>query len=264
MSALHHIDSLELASERLDCVRRETEQIVERWDKRLRFPLTKLGERYVNGQLSVHIHYGRPGGANDSHSSACAILHSVKPLATVADSSGKWLSHDINQFPVFVELVDNVNLQKRKVASVPSLVWLQTIDSCQRRDAGNALYFSTKSGMFNFAVGLPDALLGRLANRELDLGGESLPAFGCRELPNEMVEGASKVMHNLSGDHAHSGNGNTCASKHSLAQNVEIPSIFIGYDYVSVGAKAESDNWKRRKEFGHLAVELSDVLIGPF
>lgn len=258
------IVSAELASERFDRIRRETEELFKKHDERLRFPLTKLGERYVNKQLCVHVHFRNLGGADESqHLSGCAIYHGVDDSLLESVRSKERLAGDFYEFPVFVELVEQMDLQKRRIEQVGSVVWLQPIDSCKRRNAGESLYFSTVSGMFHFAVGFPDeTLLPLLADGELDCALKLSSMFCTGKLPHHMIERRTEVVDDFASQNAQP--GHTLLSKSALANRLICLSILVGYDHVAIGAGFENRAWNGREELRNFGIEVTDILIGPF
>src|SRR5258706_16391885 len=58
--------SFELFRERLNRIRRETQEIMECWDNRLVIPPTKLAECYLCGHLCLHLHLRWTGDAHIS------------------------------------------------------------------------------------------------------------------------------------------------------------------------------------------------------
>lgn len=263
MSALCEIPaSTELISERLDRIRCETEQLLKKHEERLRFPLAKLGERYVKGQLCLHVHFKRANRLHDSDSATCAVFHCAEGLATGVHKPLEQVLIDSHQFPVFVELVQQVNLQERMVEEINSVVWLQTVNSCQRGEAGDALYFSTETGMFHFAVGFPDAFLSRLADGKLDFVRKPSSPFRIGKLPNEVVERRSKMVDNLASQDAKTRNLSTAYD--DLTEYLKSLPVVICQDGLIVGPSCSDDFGKPGEKLRNFDFEIADVLVGPF
>ena len=263
MSALPQLASPELCSEQFDRIGRETEQILKKWDERLRFPLSKLGERYLRKHLHVHLHLGwSRDGIHDPTTTACAVFYGLNSLQDHPPSISHSLRNDIYQLPVFVELVKDVDDQERRVVAVNSLIRLQAVDSYKCRGTGDSLYFSTVTGMFHFAVqSTQNTLRGRLTDGELNFVSELAPGLCRRELPNDMVKRGAQMMDNFSGEHTeswHCGSG-----ENPLSEFVKRISILVTEDNV-VPVEIESDSGQRSQELRDLGVEISDILIGPF
>ena len=61
----------------------------------------------------VHLHFRTAEGAEKPGTPAFAIFHCSDGLKGLRDSVGSGLGGNIQQFPVFVELVQGVDLQER-------------------------------------------------------------------------------------------------------------------------------------------------------
>ena len=181
---------------------------------------------------------------------------------TCPSGKGCRLRGDVDQFPVFVELVENMDLQERRIVPVGSLVWLQTVDSCKRRDTEDSLYFSTKTGMFHFAIKFSPHTFGRrFADGELDCASSPTPTFFGGKLPNDVVEGGAEVMDDFTSQDAQSRN---CGSaKNALAEFLKGFSVLVRKDYV-IPFQVPPDFGQRRYEGGNCGIEITDILVGPF
>ena len=168
--------SCELVSEQFNRIICETQKILERWDNRLVFPLSKLAERYLHGHLSFHLHLRR---TDNSHASRprpylprhhyadggnfCVGLHVELP-----GKGGEY------EFPVLVDSVHIVNEPEGIATRVFSEVRLQSVDSCQSGGTGNALYLSAVTAHFVFCNTAESAPRYRL---EIQSEWGTLPGF---------------------------------------------------------------------------------------
>src|SRR5208283_4254541 len=147
MSALQQFVPVELCSERFDRIRRETEQILERWDNRLVFPFRNVLECYLRGDLTPHVHF-KVSCADESRSQlVCALFqhcHSPK-LRTNTSVNCEEIDDKLPMFIGSVQVMDN---PKGMPMWCSSLVRLQPINFCQRTDTGDSLYFSAISAKF--------------------------------------------------------------------------------------------------------------------
>lgn len=161
------------------------QEIRERWNNRLTFPLTKLGERYVRGQLQLRLR-GQCGitpfflsierrdheGAQDGEREAeCHIP----------------IGHDENEGVVFVFTVKLVENGEWIVRRIRSIVRLEPFENATRIFGQDSLYFSTITGDFVFTP----RLLSSSRESDPSLMVKSILVTG--EQPSDVIQAGPQV-----------------------------------------------------------------------
>lgn len=259
--------SNELASERVNRARREIKELLKDFDNRLEFPFHRLVERYVTGNLCIHLHieYSRQG--DFSNGNACLIYcHPSTQSGSFQSRSGRG-NHN-SQLPMLVGDVHVVNAPKETIERIGTRIRLQTVNDCQRGNTGDSLYFSTVCGMFKFLANVgPNTLLSTEADRELNLRSEFLPSFDRGQLPNQMIEAGSQVMHDFTSKNREAeGNGVLPFSLKEIESKL-LPRIglLIAENWVYAGTHDwKLEGGKLGEEQTDLIIQVTDALVGPF
>ena len=111
-----------------DYITRAVNELRQRWDNRLRLPLSKLGERYISGDVMVLLDLSADGSKDVVRN--WFTLGICKSLLDKSNTCTRWKldlggRSDNNQFSMFIESVHVVDDAKRVINSVgPSLVRL--------------------------------------------------------------------------------------------------------------------------------------------
>ena len=255
----------ELHSERLNRIRCETQQIVEHWYDRLVIPFVKLAERYLSGHLDFHLHVR--GGAEQSHISGLNLPRQLLPDSTDLSISHDIQVHDVNDQHQVSMLVDSVHVMddpQGVARRIGSVVRLQTLDSCESRGIGDALYFSAVTAQFSFCRTARFAT-GRgslVEHRELDLMGGLCLRLGRGQLPCEVIESGSKMVNDFTSEHLESRLNSPVLQK--IYEFLVSSPIFIGNDWLScrhIDIKGESRDGGQK--LSDLPIEVLDILFGP-
>ena len=238
-----------LNGERFDDITHSTNELRQRWDDRLRFPLSDLGERYVRGDLMVLLDLSADRNHHIARNRLTLGIRKCSFDDVHPSTSGKvhlsGRGHE-DKLPMFIESVHIVDDKEGVIRSVgPSLVRLQPINDGEDSGIRNSLYFSFVFGFRFFSQWFSE-------NRELQSVWMVPPSSGAGKVPDDMVETGSQMMHNLPGQ-------NTKTEGKSdllMVVNRLLPRLvlWIGNDWV----------WAFLKEDANLAFKIDDVLIGPF
>jgi len=254
---------LELTGKRLDCIRRETVELLEKWDNRLKFPFDRLPERYIRGDLRVHLHveYSRQG--NLSNGNACLVYsHNAPQTRCFEVNAGR--ENDERQFPVFIGSVHVVDTPKQSISRLDTLVRLQVIDTCKsERSVGDALYFSAIESRF---VWVSDGVV--IKDGELDVPTNLLdaPTGFIGQLPSEMIETGTKMVDDLSREDGKTQGNRILPLGFQEFRSELLPRIalLIGEDWVYTGTYGEVEGGEVGEKRSNLQIQVVDTLIGPF
>lgn len=243
------MSGLDESTEKLDDVFRRLAQIRERWDNKLSFPLSKLGERYLRGDLSILLYCSsRDGEIGSREPFVLSICQNVgDDVEARAGRKGEvGATCDNHQLPVFIKSVHVVDDAKGIVGSIrPSLVRLQSLNQGANAGIRNALYFSVVSAQFIFRRQLAE-------DRELKDVLVSSPCGIAGKVPDEVVGTRPQVMDNLASQHTETFG----EFQVSMIVNRFLPALVvcIGEDWVFADLKKSED----------FLMEIEDVLVGPF
>jgi len=249
MSAIHQLN--ELSSEALDNIAREAEQLRKKWSNRLRLPFDRLSERYLRGDLSIHIH----GRTKRDKLPLCFVFSHESAYAAELEPNG---GDEYAQFPVFVRNVHIVNQPKGIAERVGSMIRLKALDSCENGRARNPFHFSivTLQPVFLGTGIYFDGVDG--VDREFDSDAMLLSKTGVGQFPNEMIQGRSKMVDNLSCEDAKTQGRITICM---------IPKYLEGFE-VAIGERWVSahhfDSRQGREQNSNFGFEITDCLLGPF
>lgn len=247
-SASIHGSSSEFISENTDDLADIIKQLRESWNNRLSFPLSKLPECYLRGDLTILFHCSAHSGIFRGGKFALSIERDLSGnLGHRGRKNHESARINDDKLPVLIESIHVVDDEKGVVSDIgPSVVRLHFLDQSPNVFACHALYFSIVS--FNFFF---ERRLG-LKYRKLD----DVLGFGSRliggKMPNDMVETGAKVMDNLSSENAKT-QRNALAS---MVINRFLPHLVIWMwkDWIVASLNKVTN-------FGF---EIDDILIGPF
>jgi hypothetical protein len=211
--------------------------LMEKMRKRLTFSDLRLSERFPENRLRILFHFRTK---YSSEQWACCLLPemAIKPLA---------YEKIIRSYPDKVAvLVDVVRIVKGPKRRVSALVWFDPVDSFYRRFP-RSCYFSSLEGVVFLGCiedgkcyELPSALAYPPALSSLN------------QLESKMIQGATQVLDNVSGNGQHLKSGDRQSRKILLSlQSLRI-SIGANYTLVSV------------PKIGGCDIEINEVFFGPF
>lgn len=251
-------DTLEVRREGFDSVSSEVNELLEQWDNRLGFPFSGLGERYLRGDLSpvVTIYWNQGGTGKDSRGSLMRVLygHALKPLLGLkADTDSM---HDNDECSVLVDSVQIVDEPKRVTRSVGSRIWLQFPNALQCRLTRNSLYFSLVFMRFVF-LRIVSGIIEE--DREFYPSREISPIFNGRELPCNMIERRSKLVHDFACDNAPL--RIKAAIENHIFQFLKCLPVLIGPDWIFADKINRGQTVDKCVDF---PFQVEDVLVGPF
>ncbi len=214
------------------------DKLMERWEKRITFRNLRFAERFRGGELTLILHFS----AKDSLERWGVSYKPPIPLES--DTLQQIIVPNSEKEMMFVSAIELVELPKRLI---PTLVRFEPIDSFYSLWP-HSLYFSNLRGF---------VYLGAPKNGEADLSAD----FGLghtsgeHELVCEMVEGAAKVVNDISGNRQQSerriGNG---ARVEEINRALAGFRIFLGANSIRVFPS----------ELFRLGFQLDEVLFGPF
>ncbi len=237
---------LEKTDELVDDAIHKMNQFMERYHQRLSSDNLRLAERYIKGELRLHVHF-RQCLFPENY---CAILHgenfSWKGLVPrerpvcggKMEANLACADSDNSQEAVLVEVV---KLMKSPEVVVTSLVRFGRVDELYR-GAAHSLYFSRARGY---------VFLDRLANRIAASFGGSLPV-GKDQLVSQVVQGASQIVGCVSGDGGE--------SMRNVGGDAELPGPVSSLRIVL----SDDVVWASFKEGACQDFKITDVLFGPF
>ena len=215
----------------------------ERWNNRLVFPLTKLRERYLSGNLELAT-VCRLGGKR--------ILIGYKS----ADNSPEDKSPGNDELCVEardnqderVVLVHTVQLMddgKWFVSRIRTLVWLQIFDESTCGAVGDPLYVSVVTGLSSF---IRRSDQNRKSNQSRMLS----PVLITGETPCDVIEAGTPMVNDLARKRAESRRDDSIF----VEVNPLLSLISLGLSSTRVGAVLD--------ESVDLDAEIEDILVGPF
>jgi hypothetical protein len=249
----------EAGSEGIDNAADAIAKLHQRFEQRLTLDNPRLVERYLKSELTLLLFFNFVGSgdyvAGFQRSFVGGLQEEGKrghfgPIGHQSvHVAGDFCSHvHAAKFrecgennAVFVDIVKP--MEGPEIGSIASLVWFERAD---RIDSvlSHSLYFSRKSGF---------KLFGRLSDEKAGFV-PKIAASGADqiELLGKVIEGATKVVENVPGDHA---DGRRDGANPNEIMN-QLSRIRIGLDanIVWIGFEKGSD----------LSIEVSDVFIGPF
>jgi hypothetical protein len=254
------MNDLEIRTELRDNAVNKLRNLMQKWEDRITPDNLRLGERYVKNEIDLIVHFaftGCSGHANDF----IAVFQNAKfgpgrPRNEVIEKTS--VSPRIGSGPIgnrdgmlygrtyeeVMVLVNNVKVMDKPKETVPGLPTLVRF-GCPDEFYGvrmDALYFTRKVG---FATGRA------LCKGEL-MALLRLPTVNLNKLPDQMVQGGSKVMYGVADD---TGNIVQVMPKHFDPEDfVSRLRILIHNETISVGIA----------EGGLNSFKITDVAFGPF
>lgn len=201
-------------------------ELMDLFEKRLRLDDLRLIERYVESKLKILVRF-RIGGIDEE------LIACFQRKANVGGPDGDQ--------QVLLYVVQSVQCPDRVI---PSFVWFESVD-CFERLLPYTLYLSA---LFGFVF------LGTVGDREVDPVGvrRAVPRVATNDLVGEMVESAHKVFNSVSSEQGQAV-GRRFDARYVIDQLARIR-IVLDSDFVGIRLKESSD----------LAIEVRDVLFGPF
>lgn len=240
--------------EHIDSFHNRIEQLHQRWDNKLTFPLAYLGKRYLRGDYGILIDYSTGQGQFVAGKNiSCLSIAVLDKDAIGFDPHAGQNGHirttvDNHQLPVLVESVHIVHDANGVVFSVaPSLVGLQFPDEVENSGISDSLYFSLVSATFVFRK--RKRVLSEY--RELDRVLMFDSVLGAGEMPCNVVKVGTKMMNGLPTQDAKTNRD----GKISMVVNSILPllRVWIGDDWILASFEENVD----------LPLKIEDVLIGP-
>lgn len=249
--------------EQLDKSLNKLDKLMQRWDERLTLDNLALAERYLKGELRIHVHLlwaseefcaiferklpvsgpdwdagrGNFGGVDPQPTGGSASADSAE-----VDYEVSVCAADGEQEFVFVRDVELMEPPKR---AVPSVVRFGGLDKVHRR-LRRSLYLSRRTGFKSIGGG------GRaLEHGKSGVGLDFFP-FGTNQLADQKIEGGSKVVDGIADDGA--------PPERGLRRNLDLENalaglrLVVGNDFIGF-ALPEPFNQR---------FEVADVLFGPF
>lgn len=225
------------------------QQLRERWNNRLSFPLAEVGKRYIESRIRVLLNCQcderiLPGGQLPTLS---VSPNGSMKFRRIAGNRYIHRGNNQGQFPVLTEPVHIVDDKQRVIQRVRSFMGLEFLDEIDCPQMFHSTYFSFKIRNFVFRNGsFPQNGEG---NRALVFGG-LIGTVGKR--PDNVIERRPEVVDNFSGQNAEpEGNPQLSVVLKCLLQSLVIS---IGDDWVFASVKEPID-------FG---LKIDDILVGPF
>lgn len=214
----------------------------ERWNNRLVFPLTKLRERYLSGNLEICLwcRLGRKRvfiGFKTSEDSPQGKPRNDKLCIEARDHQ-----HEGVMLINTIQLMDD---GKWIVDRVRSLVRLQISDEFERGSVGDPLYVSVVTGLSLFIRRINK---DRKSNRSLVVS----PVIVTGEAPRDVIQARTPVVSDLTGKHAESWRNDTIP----VSIDPLLRSVCLGVSDTRIGAALD--------ESIDLDAEIEDILVGPF
>jgi hypothetical protein len=225
------------------------QELRERWNNRLSFPLSELGKRYTESVIRILV---------DCQCDELILPAGQLPSLCVSPDRGMRFRRCITdpnvdggdnqrKFPVLTEPVHIMDNQQRVIQRVSSFVGLDFLDEIDCPWLFHSTYFSFKSLDFVFRKG-PD--LGNWETDDVLVFRNFVRRVG--ESPDDMVHRRSEMVDDFSGQNAKpEGDFQLSVILESLLKSLVSS---IGDDWVFTLLK-------ERVDFGR---KVNDVLVGPF
>lgn len=238
-------ESLEFVREDLNNAANILSEMRQSWDNRLIFPLSKLLERYLSGDLGIllkGICEVRPNFGGLKFSLLVKHRELAEFRGQIQGECGEY--HD--QLSV---LVDNVQLLDDPKGIIErlrtSVVRLKFFDDVPGGRTGDSLYFSLVSGNVVLGDGF------NFEDRKLNTPWSGLPDRRTGKLPDDMIESGSKMVDNFSSQNTETlGDFPLSVVVNSLMERLV---VVIGDDLVIADFE----------EAGNFRFKILDTLIGP-
>jgi len=227
----------------------------QRWNERLTLHNLALSKRYIEGEVSLHIHFFRRLELEPKQ--FCAVFQGVLRVGSIEDHRvGGDIRKDMPDCRSQVDLdmsmggpnsnqetmfVYDVQLMDEPQSIVPAFVWLGGLDEIHG-NLTRALYFSRVLGF---------EVIGAAGKGEF-----GMPAWpssiGQNHLPHQAIKSAGEIVKYVSDYRTPSGRRISVDpdADDALAGLV----IALGEDFIWAGFKKPQD----------LRFEISDMLFGPF
>ena len=245
----------ELVTEHVDDAANRIRKFRQSWNDRFIFKSPRIAERYIDLQITIHVHIRYRGGELDG-ANRCLFCHptpshSLNPTTTAdtikptlirchRDPRNCRATNHERQEAMLVPNVEVVKEPKGVASVINSMVWLQPLDQCLAA-SGDTLYFSALHGRSIFRSVVTDRALMAVA-RALSIRND--------QLPQEMVDRGTQIMNDLAHKDRETKWGH-CTLQRELNYLGLI--IRLGNETMRVGRKKSLD----------FSVELLDLFIGP-
>jgi hypothetical protein len=223
-------------------------QLNERWNNKLTFPLSELGERYQRRDFGIILDCSAHQGDFLEREQFSLAVFSEDAGGFGVPSWNRDSSGGVNdcQLPMLIESVHIVHDADRIVFSVaPSLVGLQIPDKGKGRGIDDPFYFSLKSANVVARQGF------FLEDRKFDGVFMLKSILGTGEMPSDVIEGRSKMMDDFATQNTEPLRDNQVLK--IVNRILPFLRIYIGEDWV----------FALFEEISNLVVQINDILIGP-
>jgi hypothetical protein len=241
---------LNLAYEQIDDISHCVQKLRERWDNRLDFPISELGERYLRGDVRLLLHCSCSGGELMGRKDF-PLTELEKSQDTLWLSVGRKIHYgtasDDGQFSMLIESVHIVDDAKGIVNGIiPSVVRLNPFDDVTDADFRNSLYLSLITSQFIFCR--------RSISQDRKSDGVFVvqPIRVTGEVPCDVIHARSQMVNGFAAQ-----NAETDWDRQTpvvIQSFLKVLRIWIGNNWVLAYAE----------ETGDLSIKIDDVLIGPF
>lgn len=256
--------------ESIEYARREGRKLIERWNNRLRLDDPRFVERYVEGNLLLHLHVvAGPDSEklcavlkrDDSSIPECCEARSHDPHSPARNRAVRqWIArgtvdpqrmkHDGTADDIQgAMLIDSIKvvqpIEGGGLRALASLVRLQRLDECLG-SGGRSLYFSSTAGFI---------FVRSLADWEAGIPIPSLPVRQ-NQLPDNMIKRASEIMDNLADQYAKPYGG-------IFLDETTDHSVEFSRGTIRIWLTRESIGIESQKGLDFI-VEVTDLLYGPF
>jgi len=238
---------LQLSGEQISDIANSVQKMRERWDNKLVFPISKLGERYLGGDLAIVFDCSlkRPNIFSGDRFSLCVSRYDPDKVCGELGEFNARAGRNDDQLPVLIKSVHVMDDAERVIDSgSPALVRLEFFDQGPNSDVRNSMYFSLVSSQIVFRHRLGE-------NRKLQRVLVQGLAGVVGENPDNVIERRTQVMDNFS-----SQNTKPLGDRQvPVIVNHLLPLLVVGI----------GDNWVLAglKECEDFVMKIDDVLIGP-
>jgi hypothetical protein len=243
------------ADERLRDALRYANKLRERGNNVLTLHRLRLAERYLKGDLHLHVHLDALPKPDREAEQFCAVFYGVRGVENIngirdglaasgrrRDESSAHPNEDGNQQVVLVRVVHDAKLPEQIIpARLPRFVWFERLENVHN-GLSRALMFSAKSG-FEFLGGAKD-------------GKVVLPVLGQHgdgpDCSPENVQRRAEVMHCV-------------ASERSPSERREFAHVHADDNLPRLMVSlCDNDIRVTFAEGGNFGYQITDVLFGPF